>query len=179
MPTRDLKDIKIGDRVWVSERYTGERGDLLTVKHLTPTQVHLSGFKNKFQRGTQVKWSKEPSWRGIGFTRGQILSIATPEECAAWDANIAQQQAAMDARKQQAAEAATKRAELTALFPACEEGNRGTQVTDASWGNWDYRAGRYDVTFHGLTESEVRQMATAWNPLPTDSEGQRSKEQEK
>lgn len=36
---KDLKDIAIGDRVWVSAPYTGERGNLHTVKHLTPKVV--------------------------------------------------------------------------------------------------------------------------------------------
>lgn len=156
---KELKDIEVGDRVWVSAPYSGDRGDLHTVKHLTPTQVHLDGFRQKFNRGKPTKYSREPSWYGIGSTRGRILSIATAEEAAAWDKKIAQQQADLDARKQRESEAATKREELTALFSANEDENQVTTVRSAEYGDREARSNRYAVTFHNLTESEVRELA--------------------
>jgi len=155
---KPLTDIAIGDRVWVSDRYSRGRGDLHTVIHLTPTQVHLDGYKNKFKRGTPSRWSKEPDWSGISFTRGRILSIATADEAAAWDAEVERKKADIEARKQEAANVQSKREELSELFGA-KEGNFGIYVTGASFGDSEFRKNRYDVTFHSLTESEVRDMA--------------------
>lgn len=58
--------------------------------------------------------------------------------------------------KKDAAEA--QRVELSNLFGGID-GNRGVNVTSAAYGDREFRADKFDVTFHGLTEVEVRELS--------------------
>lgn len=167
-----LEKIKVGDRVWVSARYGGdERGTLKTVARLTPTQIILDGIEkyNRYQRGKPSRYGdKEPQYYGIAGADGRLTFIATTAECEEWDAVKERERLEAEARvsRQQSAEA--KRDELTALFSKDPEPNRGTYARDATYGDREFRAGRYDVTLHSLTEEEVRALAERLNvPAPT------------
>lgn len=159
-----LEKIKVGDRVWVSRRFDSSgKGEIKTVMRLTPTQIHLDGYKAKYKRGTPSRFGGEPSYFCIGRLGGEITAIATPQECAKWDADIerGKQESAKRATEAEAAE--TKREELAALFSVSEDDNRGTSVRRASYGDRTFRADKYDVTFHSLTESEVKEIARKVN----------------
>lgn len=155
----NLKDIKVGDRVWISNRYGSNRAQILTVVRLTPTQIHLGDYKAKYKRGVPSRHGGEPSYWRIGSLGGAITSIATEQECAKWDADIERGKQALAKRQTDAKTAEIKRGELTSLFPVSTEDNYGTYVRDASYGDRDFRKGKYDVTFHSLTEEEVRTLA--------------------
>src|SRR5687767_12350668 len=91
---RTLKDIKVGDRIWISAQYGNkERGTLRAVVRLTPTQIILDGVEkySRYQRGKRSRYSShtgipEFTYYGIGGASGRITAIATAQEAVAWDA---------------------------------------------------------------------------------------------
>src|ERR1044071_7643483 len=89
--SRTLKDIKVGDRVWISAQYGGsDKHEIRTIKRLTPTQIILDGQwekYNRYQRGKSSRYgAHEPTYYGIGMSSGRITGMATKAECEQWDA---------------------------------------------------------------------------------------------
>lgn len=161
-----LHVIKVGDRVWVSAKYgNNERGELKTVKRLTPTRIILDGQYpkyNTYYRGKRSRYSGEPTYYGVGMSDGRITYLATQEECDRWDAEQNQKRAEADAARQKREQDEKKRGELAALFPertSVDGPHRNT------WGEWR-------VTFFG-SEDEMRVLASriAGTAAPAAAQG--------
>lgn len=151
--SRTLKDIKVGDRVWVSAPWGGgDKGEIKTVRRLTPSQIILEGQYekyNRYQRGKSSRFNgHEPTYYGIGMASGSLTGIATATECERWDSKQEQKRLAEEqAERKRAAEQAKCR-ELQALLPT-KGGVDGPHSN--TWGEWR-------VSFYA-TEDEVRQLA--------------------
>lgn len=116
---RDLKDIRVGDRVWVSaKRGNNERESLKTVVKLTPTTILLDGLPqyNRYQRGKKSRYGDEWTYYGIGMSDGSVTFIATRQECAEWDAAQQAQKEKAEADARARAEKEALRDELRGLF---------------------------------------------------------------
>jgi len=145
-------DVKVGDRVWANSGVNWVNGPdkLKTVVKTSPAFIYLDGSAefNTFRRDGKAygKWM-----------RGSISRIATSDECKAWDAARAKEEE--KAKEKQAAEKKREvlRAKLRELFSPDAETNM-VYVEDATWTE-QRREGKFDVTFHGLTETEVRKLA--------------------
>lgn len=149
---KDLESIAVGDRVWITAPYGGgDKGEIKTVKRLTPTQVILEGQYekyNRYQRGTPSRYTDEPTYYGIGMASGRITGIATEAECKRWDAEQDQKRLAADSEQARREANEKKREELRALLPT-KAGVDGPNKN--TWGEWR-------VTFYA-TEDEVRRIA--------------------
>jgi len=150
--SRTLKEIKVGDRVWISARYGGgDKGEIKTVKRLTPTQIILDGAYeqyNRYQRGKPSRYNgHEPTYYGIGMSSGAITGLATKAECKAWDADVAKQREAQEEAKRKRSADEARAVELQALLPAKARISGPSQNT---WGEWS-------VTIYA-TEDEVREI---------------------
>jgi hypothetical protein len=153
MSSNSLATIKVGDRVWLSAPWGGgDKGEIRTVKRLTPSQIILDGKHeryNRYQRGKPSRYSNhEPTYYGIGMASGSITGVATKAECEQWDAE--QERKRVAAAKAQAQRDADehKKNELNALLPAKASVSGPHRNT---WGEW--QIGIY------ATESEVREVA--------------------
>jgi len=102
---------------------------------------------------------------GIAYGRwmvGRISRLATPEECAQWDAEQERKRKAAEDKKSAEDARNAKMAELRELFSPDSETNK-TRITNAAWTD-DQRAGKFDITFHGLTEDDIREIASKVAP---------------
>lgn len=150
--SRGLENIKVGDRVWISAKWGGgDKGEIKTIKRLTPTQIILEGQYekyNRYQRGKPSRYNDEPTYYGIGMADGSITGIATQAECEKWDAE--QERKRLAAESEQARREANEKKceELRALLPT-KAGIDGPNKN--TWGEWR-------VTFYA-TEDEVRRIA--------------------
>lgn len=151
--SQTLKNVKVGDRVWVSAAWGGgDKGAIKTIKRLTPSQIILEGGNdkyNRYQRGKPSKYNgHEPTYYGIGMASGRITGVATTTECARWDAEQEQKRLAAEEAQQKREADEAKEAELRALLPT-KGGVDGPYKN--TWGEWR-------VTFYA-TEDEVRRIA--------------------
>jgi hypothetical protein len=148
-----LEAIKVGDRVWISAPYGGEdKGEIKTVKRLTPTQIILDGQYeqyNRYHRGKPSRYgSHEPTYYGIGSSDGRITAIATKAECEQWDAEQERKRlAASEAQVKREADE-QKRIVLNSLLP--EKASISGPHSN-SWGEWQ-------ISIYA-TEDEVREIA--------------------
>lgn len=148
-----LATIKAGDRVWISAPYGGsDKGEIKTVKRLTPTQIILDGkFEqyNRYRRGRPSRYGDhEPTYHGIGMSSGRITAVATKAECERWDAEQERKRLAqVEAESKQVADE-KKRQELSAMLPPKASVDGPYRNT---WGEW--RIGIY------ATEAEVVEVA--------------------
>lgn len=146
-------DIKAGDRVWAKSGTNispHEKFRLKTVAKVTPARIVLDGSA-EFNTYTR---------NGIAYGRwmsGRIDRIATAEECAEWDAGEERKRKAAEDKQSAEETRKAKMAELCELFSTDAETNK-VYVTNAAWTD-DQTAGKFDITFHGLTEEEIRAMA--------------------
>ncbi len=158
---KTLKDIKVGDRVWISARYGGdERGTLKTVVRLTPTQIILDGIEkyNRYQRGKPSRYGNhEPSYYGIAGADGRITLIATAEESTKWDAKKERERQDLADRIAKQEQIETKRREMESLFRA-----------EHVYVEHDPRnqAGQFVVRIWRKDEDAVRELAAKVNELP-------------
>lgn len=150
---RTLADVQVGDRVWVSAKWGGgDKGEIKTVKRLTPKQIILDGYYeqyNRYHRGKPSRFSPyEPTYYGIGMSDGCITGIATADECAQWDTE--QERRRLEQSKAEAKRTAdeTKRKELDDLLPR-KAGVSGPHRN--AWGEWS-------ISIYA-SESEVREIA--------------------
>lgn len=126
MARRSLKDIKVGDRVWVSSGHGNDRDRIQPVVRLTPTQIVLDGYYtggassefNRYQRGKKSRYSDDLRYGqiGSGMWGSEITSIATEGERARWDAEQEAKRQKADAAKQESERIEAKRLELSGLF---------------------------------------------------------------
>jgi hypothetical protein len=150
---RDLASIQVGDRVWISAKWGGgDRGEIKTVKRLTPKQIILDGKYeryNRYHRGKPSRFSPyEPTYYGIGMSDGSITGIATAAECKQWDAEQERKRLEqVEAQTKQSAEEA-KRKELDDLLPGKVGISGPHRNTHGEW----------SVSIYA-TESEVREVA--------------------
>ncbi len=148
-----MKHIKSGDRVWVGTERYGTKS-IRIVSRVTPTQIVIDWNGN----GSYLtRYKRDNGYAiGAGYLRDNIMRVATPAQCAKWDAKqLAEQEAReREEARQQALESI--RLELAALF-----GDSAT-VSKEQWGNEDMRSGKWTVEFHFLTEDGVRELAARW-----------------
>jgi hypothetical protein len=150
--SRTLTDIKVGDRVWVSGKYSGQ-DKIKTVKRLTPKQIILDGKYeqyNRYHRGKPSRYDPyEPTYHGVGMSDGRIMRFATKVEYEKWDKEAAvsaeKALAATEKRKQKEA----MRSELRGLFDGrMVSVSESCHTPNAEW----------DVGLK-LTEGGVRKLA--------------------
>lgn len=157
-------DVKVGDRVWANSgvKWLHGKDALKAVVKTTPAFIYLEGGAefNTFKRDGEAygKWMV-----------GRISRVATPQECAAWDGERAQEAGEQQAREELKRRRQAQCAELRELFSPDSETNT-VYVLDAEWAE-HRRAGQFDVKFHGLTETQVRELATMLRPSPSQSKG--------
>lgn len=106
MGTRALKDVQVGDRVWVED---DRRRIICTVTRLTAKQIVTDWpwGKNgaRFWRGQKTRYGDELHYRKIGYSgwySSEIQGIATKAECEKYDAE-------QEAQRQKAAAEADAR----------------------------------------------------------------------
>lgn len=163
MPSRTLKDIKVGDRVWVSHDHDKM---IRLVVRLTPKQIVVDwpwGDKTRrFYRGKKSRYGDHLSYREIGYIgwrSSEIQAIATIAECENYDAEQEEKKqqaiAAMETRKQREAQLE----ELRKLF-----GRRMVEIYEShNTKGTEWKADIY------LTTQGVVKLATLLNDL-TDEE---------
>jgi hypothetical protein len=167
MSKNGLTNIKAGDRVWISAKWGGgEKGELKTVKRLTPTQIILEGQYekyNRYQRGKPSRCRDEPTYYGIGMASGSITCIATKAECEWWDAEQERKRLAQVEAEAKRDADERKKQELNSLLPKKANVDGPYRNT---WGEWR-------VTIMA-TETEVQEIAErlrgTLNPPPTTEE---------
>ena len=118
-----------------------------TVEKITNTQIVMdSGFNQRYRRASGDR---------IGglWDSPAIHSVATPEECAAWDQEQLEKRTAREACDRERTERNAKRKGLADLFQV------SVYISDADYGNESRRSGKFDVQFLDLTEAEVRELA--------------------
>jgi hypothetical protein len=148
----DCSKLKAGDRVWVGKLYSDGSGlSLKSVAKVTPTQIVIDWNGN----GRYLtRYKKDEGWPiGAGVFAASIFGLATPTECARWDAKQERERQAERAKADAEAATEKKRLELNGLFAAPDP------VHKEQWGNSAERAGKWTVEFHNLTEDQVRQLA--------------------
>lgn len=161
-PRNIFADMKAGDRVWVGRpQYGKDGGQILPVESTTRTLIRVKYSTGYIQAFRVTQWDHDKTWHAcqspsISFG-SYILDIATKAECAKWDAEVARAQALEEASKSAKDARDAKMAELRELFGPNEKINT-TYVRNAVW-TADQEAGKFDLTFHGLTEEEIRSMA--------------------
>jgi len=161
MDRKQLADIAVGDRVWVTNSHGYHRERIQTVARLTPTLIILDewysgGAKsefNRYRRGKPSRYGGKPSYRQIssGMFASSIESVATAAECAKWDAEQSQKATEETARKRERARVDALARELSALF-----GEAGG-VSESHYA--EPGSERWCVTFYSLSEPEVRALA--------------------
>jgi len=134
-----LEDIKAGNRVWM-EQWRNRR-HIETVRRITATQIVLGsgGQSDRYYRQNGYKigrFGNSPS----------IVGIATPAECAEWDAKQATEHQAEQARQADQAHRQQECERLSRLFPEdawVHEGVKGT----------------WELSMTSLTTAEVEALA--------------------
>lgn len=135
-----LQKLKVGDRVIVTRSRGGiADGRIRSVVKITPTQIVLD-LNDRFNRST--------GWR-IGSIGGLIDRIASANDLERED----RQRKEREQRKAEMAQAENFRQELIALFPK----HARPSISNGSASTKDKST--FDVEFHSLTESEVRDLA--------------------
>lgn len=157
--SKQLKDIAVGDRVWVCSSISHKPERIQTVARLTPTLIILDGHYtggascefNRYHRGKKSRYSDHLSYSQTSNLswRSEILSIATADECAKWDAKQAAKAEADAAFQRERKAKEEKRNELSALF----SDHINVSESGDSW----------DVTVYGLTEEQVKRLAAILN----------------
>lgn len=161
---RGLKDIKVGDRVWITNHY--QKRVLRTVKKLTPTQIVVENWNGasieRFERGKPPSYPHlDPSltYRQIAYygfgSSPEITRIATKAECKQWDAEQEQKRIAAEAAEVERKRKESLREELNALF-----GRRKVSISEAHHQD--------DVQWQAtvyLTEDGVRRLAVLLDTL--------------
>lgn len=150
-----LQDIKVGDRVWVGSYNHPRSSGIKEVSHLTPTRILLEGGRHSWEKFHRVggKYFSEGSQVGRAFMSDRISGIATPEECAAYDTDVAKQAAQRKASKEAEEARETRRNQLRVLFD-CGKVNLSRPMFAS-----DIEDGKWDVTFYGLDDNAVRELA--------------------
>lgn len=149
---RTLKQVREGDRVWISDRYHGDKAAIKAVKRLTPTQIVRDGAHekyNRYQRGKSSRYGDELTYYGIGAASGSITGLATQNECEAWDAEQANKKHAQEEAQRRRLDDESKCESLQSLMPA------KARVSGPYRNNW----GERNVTIYA-SEDEVREIAT-------------------
>lgn len=157
--TMNLEHVKVGDWVWEGSQPLGQffpKQRMCEVVAVTPKGFRVQGGgKDLFKKATGRAWQ--------GSTR-KFHAIATPAEVEHWKA---QQETLRLERERQDSENARRKAlcaELRELFAdvstalAGELTNR-VYVEDAKWGNSTERTNKLDLSFHNLTEQQIRSLA--------------------
>lgn len=141
MADNNLENVKVGDRVWYGGKYDYKQSKYITRHLTTVTKVTPKRFSD-----SRYTWSKIDGG-SINEYCGRALSIATPEEITAREAEqdrLKAEQARQEAaRKQQIAKANVLRGAFPEHFNIYLEDDGET----------------YNITFNDLTESEVRSLA--------------------
>lgn len=137
MTKEELAALKPGDRVWLGDSRQPHREGTRPVTKVTRTLITVGG--RRFKRINGFAWGYGSCW---------ITALATPAECAAWDAE--QVTKAEAARQQRRADEERKRKqdELRSLF----ETITSARITDPGW---------IELTITGLSEAQVRRVAEA------------------
>jgi hypothetical protein len=142
--------------VWIGDNYGKSRTRIQTVARLTKTQIILDGYYtggaasefNRYQRGKETKLKGLLTYRRIKGGGNSITAVATPEECAEWDAaqeKKAWEDAAVKARR---GLIEAKQRELSELFGE----NGGVQHAGRN------TLGEWEVSLY-LSEDGVRRLA--------------------
>jgi hypothetical protein len=115
MANNALKNVKVGDRLWIS--YDNGR-IICTVLKLTPTQVVTDWPWGK-DVARFSRYDHEPHWRKIGYSwwyGSEIEAVATKAQCAEYDAKQEEIKAKAAAESEARQQREARRGELSALF---------------------------------------------------------------
>lgn len=148
-----IRNLKVGDRVWVDHNIIRGSRHLVTVVKVTNTEIHTDRSGDVYRRA----WPKgsRKTWIGgrVGFGGDSIVALATSQEYADWLAKKEEEISKRDARKQAEESKENLRQELTQAF-------RGENVAV----DHSYREdGSWSVKLFGLSEAEVRALALTLN----------------
>lgn len=144
-----LENIKVGDRVWLGQfSYRSDRWLRLNLR----TVIAVTAKKFRVDANPKSLYSKANGKDWIN-SRYAYYAIATPKECAEWDAEQEQKRIAAAAEAKAQAEIAAQREQLYLLFTGAIRVN----VMDEN--------GAWELLIHGLTEAEVRELAGKINVL--------------
>lgn len=150
--------LKAGDRVWMMSPFGRGKSEIKTVHKTTRTQVviDVNGDGSYLRR-----YNMEGYLLGKHLWSEHIGPLATPQECASWDAQQERKriQANIAYESRQATE--RQRVHLCGLFSA----DNNAEVSTESYGSERERADRWTVSFHFLSTEQVKQLATI---LPAD-----------
>jgi hypothetical protein len=150
---KPLSDIAVGDRVWISSGHGRDRAHMGTVGRMTRTQVILDVPKNR-EKYNRYKIATAPPYEGAqlrfyevgaGSFSQAITSIATPDECEAWD--------------RQQAEKAQARADREAELERIEVARRALSELFDGKGYVSHDNGEWHVNLWFKDESDVRRLA--------------------
>jgi hypothetical protein len=163
--SRPLTDIRAGDRVWVGVYSRPRSHGIRTVARLTPTLVIVQTTPTYEER---YKRAFIPGMLHNAGGRGVISGIATPAECEAWDAAVAEQDGATRLKEIAEEQLESRRAALNTELDPCggfaTKSNRGSAHSGETW----------DLEFHSLTGDQVRQIAAALKSAGFKHEGEKA-----
>src|SRR5690348_11349740 len=77
---KSLSEIKVGDRVWVSDGHSNKWHQIQPVERLTATQIILPHDTRYYRTGKRQYWQV-----GRSMFMRRVTDVATPEECAEYD----------------------------------------------------------------------------------------------
>jgi hypothetical protein len=151
MDKAELLKLKPGDMVWMADAIASmhPKSDpgwmICKVTKVTETQiaVHVKDWY-------RPHFDRETGFQASGAYSLAIRSLATPEECAAYDARKKQEADAAQERARQDAELSAKRIKLQTLFPDSVLISERNQWPDS---------GSFDIQIRCLTELQVREIA--------------------
>lgn len=151
-----FENIKVGDRLWIADGYSGRR--VAPVLSRTRTLLRVANGIGNPQSFRISQSDYDESWSAYESPSRMfgehIERLATAGDCADWDKDQAEKSAELDRNYQAKIKADAAIKELTAIF-----GKETILVGNAQWGTREQRSDKFDVTFYSLTEQQVRQLA--------------------
>jgi hypothetical protein len=141
-----LMNLKAGDRVWT---VSGYQAAIRTITRVTPTQILIDWHGN----GSLILRYRRDDGHAIGGG-SCILRATSSADCAAWDEKMELDRRNKDEQMREKEEKETLRQKLLNEFRS-----DSVEVSEESWGNKSERENQWEVTFHKLTEKQVRILA--------------------
>jgi hypothetical protein len=158
---RPLTDIRAGDRVWTGTYRHPRSGGIKYVVKLTPTQVLVQAtplYQERYKRAASLDMLFSLGGSGV------ISGIATPAECKAWDAALAEKEEAERLKEIDIEQLERRRTALNT-----EIGQYGGFVSQA----FDQSGDKWELAFSSLTADQVRQIAAALKSAGFKHEGEK------
>jgi hypothetical protein len=144
-----IKDLKVGDKVWVGDSNFPHREGIQTIVRMTATMIFLlrHGCTAPTEFDRYRRTGRYPGWQVSNLMfKNRIIEVATSEECIAFDKELverARSNAALLAKRE---DRNKRRETLAAMF------NDAAVFTNDDGETWT-------VSFSGLTEQQVKVLA--------------------